>query len=512
MRLAAAVVLSLPLVGAAAEIYSNGVGGGVWSDAATWRGGKCPAGQDTVVITSHDFVTYDGGESEDVDCAGLAIDPDGALVIKAAVPKRVLTVAGPIDTFGALRMDGVGSPGGAVCLRLTGSNEEARTIRVGKRGSLLIYGEPSLPMDQLNVRVTGLAGEGETPPPRVVVVAGNGAAIDWCNAAFDNLKATVSEIDNTGFEAGERINVNGCHFLGLSELAISSCDTPTVIGNRIDNPTYSLGAGALSAVYCTLPEFRGNTVIGRHYMGISIVHSADSMLVDNTIEGAVMGIYWVGTNAMGAGNVVRRCDIGMHLTSMSGLVQNSTVEHCLAGIQLQSSEAQLVDTRWVDQPEGARPLSLNQSSARFLNIPLKADDVVFGEKPAKGESPYAQSLCYLIVAVNGNRTLATRVTVRTEGVDPDKPDPNVRNAIAPILSNGLTPLPQSLMPIIVAAWSVGMDGVVTPSPRYVITAWEPAADADPPRKVLATATVQADSSWYRENPNAPVATVELTIP
>ena len=47
-------VLALAHPAMAAEIHSNGRGGGKWDDPATWHSGVVPAADDTVVIAMRD--------------------------------------------------------------------------------------------------------------------------------------------------------------------------------------------------------------------------------------------------------------------------------------------------------------------------------------------------------------------------------------------------------------------------------------------------------------------------
>jgi len=61
----------------AAEISTNGAGGGAWSDPATWRGKVVPGPADDVVIRKLDVVTFDRNDDGKVSCAKLQIAPPG---------------------------------------------------------------------------------------------------------------------------------------------------------------------------------------------------------------------------------------------------------------------------------------------------------------------------------------------------------------------------------------------------------------------------------------------------
>lgn len=52
---------------------SNGTGGGLWGDGATWVGGVIPADQDTVVIASGDTVTFNVDMTGWTGIAGITV-------------------------------------------------------------------------------------------------------------------------------------------------------------------------------------------------------------------------------------------------------------------------------------------------------------------------------------------------------------------------------------------------------------------------------------------------------
>jgi len=498
----------------AAEIYSNGVGGGAWSDPSTWRGGKVPAAEDTAVISSHDSINFDA-DGEAVTCASLSIDPEGVLHIKGAPGggSRIMTVAGSIDLFGTIRMDAANSPGSNVELRLAGRDKAGRTVRIGKRGGLLTFGAEGVDYDDLNVRIRNVSAQEEGDGRDASIVAGDGAILDLRFASFHNVKISGTRLDNTGYEAGEGFNVVGCSFTGLSSVSAVYCDTPRIADCRFHIETNDRPPFGISVTRCSLPEISGNHVSGRFNHGIQIIHSTDATAINNFVTRSKYGFYWVGPNGMAHGNRTHTCNIAFYGSEMTGLIQEQEVKQCFRAIQMLRSDVQVRDLKWREPTGDPQPINMNASAGIFVNLPFGADALVAGSmEPKAANKPVAIAMYYLIVNVNGKRRPGMNVSVRTEGLADGKPDPNVRNGAAPVLSNGLTPLPQSMEPILVRAWEFDRKGKASPAPSYVVTLWEPTGDAKSPRRTLATTTVTPDKTWYREQPNATVGTIEMTIP
>src|SRR5688500_5005440 len=66
--LAAVLLCMLNVPGSAKEITSNGLGGGRWSDGATWRGGAVPTAEDEAVIGARDTVLFDRDDVDTPTC------------------------------------------------------------------------------------------------------------------------------------------------------------------------------------------------------------------------------------------------------------------------------------------------------------------------------------------------------------------------------------------------------------------------------------------------------------
>src|SRR5207244_7100623 len=94
--IATAIVLTAHASAQAAEITSNGTGGGRWDDAATWRGKAVPGPGDEVVIAKDDVVAFDRNDDGKITCKKLFLDPRGKLTFKTG-GKRILCVDGQVE-------------------------------------------------------------------------------------------------------------------------------------------------------------------------------------------------------------------------------------------------------------------------------------------------------------------------------------------------------------------------------------------------------------------------------
>src|SRR5262249_38060189 len=131
---------ALLLVGGAlhsAEITTNGSGGGPWSDPATWRGKAVPTGEDDVVIRKGDVVVFDRNDDGKQTCQKLLIDPKGSFTFKTGAGKVICCVAGSIEAYGPIQLDGTKSTNDFQELRLVGDTVAKRQIKLLK-GSALI--------------------------------------------------------------------------------------------------------------------------------------------------------------------------------------------------------------------------------------------------------------------------------------------------------------------------------------------------------------------------------------
>ena len=271
----------------AADVHSNGTGGGAWSDAATWRTKTVPAADDSVVIAAGDAVEFDCDDDAKVSCKDLALDPDAILGFKPG-GKRVLVIAGLIDSYGSIKVTSRDA-GDFMELRLTGDAPEKRIIRLERGGSLMVQGFPDMAEGRRNVllssRPTLPKGAPVQPSPTGSVEAITGTGIDLQHAQVSDMMVKATGIDNTGAKPGERVNMNDCLFIDSASLYIYQCDTATILNNTFRYAgDASLPTPAINVDYGPLAEIRGNTFSGKYSYAIQGYLANDTVISNNKIE------------------------------------------------------------------------------------------------------------------------------------------------------------------------------------------------------------------------------------
>lgn len=118
-------------------------------------------------------------------------------------------------------------------------------------------------------------------------------------------------------------------------------------------------------------------------------------------------------------------------------------------------------------------------------------------------------LHYAVIAVKDAQA-DSLVDVRTSGIAGDANDPNVRNTPAPLVKN-LSPLPTTLNPLIVKAWTLDLKGKLLAGPEYTIRVLGPAAKDGDARPVLLMTTFRPQQSAFREMPDDTTPTLEVKL-
>jgi len=502
----------------AASVYSNGTGGGLWSEPATWRGGNVPAAADDVVIAARDTVMFNLASKPDADasptCTSLELDPLGVLTFQCGESDRRLIVAGAVVNYGIIKIDATRS-GGVNELRLVSQDQDHknRSIIVNKNAELLLYGAKDGPADRRNVLIAtgGPDAEGKSLP---AFINAGGASLDIQHVQLDGISVRAENIDNTGYKAHERLNVIGCRFKNAATLAFSGCDTAVIKGNAfLYDGKDRLDLTAITVNSCQLTQITNNIVNARYTRGAQLWHDTDVSLTGLAITGCHYGLAWHGSNGMIKRVTVTDCGEGIYMQG-SGVLEDATVANLNAlgdragwqqatGFKLENCTPQLSACRVVEPGEKAVPMTLHRASVTMMNCNFPPDGVKPSKEPLP-EKPWMETLHYLVVGVKGAQRPDTQVTVRTAGLPEGQPDPNVRNSPAMLLPVNagpalrMTPLPRSQQPILVRSWAIANDGAVQPAPAYTITVWDPPASKDDKPAVRATMTVTPDGTWFRE--------------
>jgi len=517
------VVMTTSLA-SAAEMHSNGLGGGDWSDPLSWREKKVPAAEDDAVISRGDVITFDRNDEGKTTCKQVFIDPKGTLNFKTGAGRIVCSLAGALESYGAVVIDGTRSTMDKLELRMIGATTAERNLKFLKGAKLAVSGRRSLPHGRHNVTIASAVVEAGKPPLETLLEARDGSSLDIGRAELVDIHLSASEIDNTGAEADERINILGNHITGVSHLTIASCDSPVIADNYFELTGVPVfGQSAMFVIVCQLAEIRGNTVKGRYAFGIQARQMVDSALTDSTFEGCATGVYWYGTNGMLKQLTTRLCDTGVTCTSMSGVLEDIRIENCKTGYYHAIAFTQLTNVQFIDMPKDSTIISYYAGTLKFLNCNLTPDQikpVPAAPKKAKDGVVAIENLHYVVVRASGNVPRDARVEIRTAGAPSGKSplaaDPFVRNSPAPVRSNGLTPLPDTLEPLIVRGWTFDDDVKPVAPPSYVVNLLPPPssdpAKVNEPAKPLATLTVTPDTTWYRPEPNQLQPTLEVKAP
>jgi hypothetical protein len=500
----------------AGEIHSNGLGGGPWSDPKTWHGNAVPAATDEVVVATGDTVAFDGNDDGKPSCVRLSVDMKGILTFKADKEKHTLSVGGSVESYGTIRMDATGTLLGSMELRLVSEAPEGRAIRLMEGSSFLGYGREGLPKGERNVILS--TGEPAKDQPRrsATLVAGAKTMLDLQRTRLTDVIVQGVSIDNTGAKPNERLNIVDNRLGGLSQVVLTSCDTPLVQRNVFDNSAENVQTAiAINTYGCQLADIRGNTIGGKYGRGLQIQADIDSSATDNTVSASEIGIYWHGANAMIRNNAISGASTGVLFTSATGVLEGISVQGAAIGMDISSATVQLTDCEIAKLADKGTALNLNAASATLLNCNIAPEQIKLGPNPPTGV-PWVQNMQYLVVQVKGAVPPQAQVEVRTAEVSGRPPkgaaDLNVRNSPAKLSADGLTPLPRSLRPLIVRSWNIGANGQKGNAPFYDLMVSIPAAKAGEDSKVVKSQTIEPKDAWLRPEPNKPAATIEVTLP
>jgi hypothetical protein len=517
MKLLSRVIVALLFAcsgASAAEISTNGTGGGAWSDPATWRGKAVPGPKDDVVIQKFDIVNFDKNDDGKISCNKLQIDPRGALMFKTGAGKQVCCIADAIDSFGVIKLDGTKSATDFLELRMVGDTAEKRKIKLNKGAAFLLYGKANLPEDKRNVALSA-PKIGEQKDDIISLVAADGfVSFDWQRSVILNVRLQAQKIDNTGAKANERLNIFENQFVGLSRIWFHTCDSPVIVKNTFDyKEKAALTEAAIAVYYGPLAEIRGNTVRGAFQSGITIGYQSDTVIEGNTIEKCGSGItggYGI-PNTMVKKCVIRGCETGIKFEGGSGVIEDTLVEGATMAFHQQNMILHLTNFQIKDlNPKGVAVFH-EGGRLSLLNCNITPAQIKLAPPAATAKDDPVTSLQYAIVRV---KDAPANALVELRTVDPklaaDAADPNVRNSPAP-LTAGLSPLPKSLNPLIVKAWTMDLKGKLPPTPEYNVKVLGPAPKEGAARPLLKMLTFRPAENAFRALPDDVTPTLEISL-
>jgi hypothetical protein len=499
----------------AAEISTNGVGGGPWSDPATWRGKMVPGPGDDVVIRKYDVVSFDRPDDGKASCRKLQIDPRGGLTFKTGSGKLLLAVTEGIESFGAIRLDGTHSASDQFEIRLLGDKAEKRQIKLGRGGALLLYGRAGLAKGRCNVLLSAPQPAGVKEVVPASVEAEGAVMLDWQRATVDGIKLSARKIDNTDAKPNERLRISACRFTGGGRLFCQSCDTPEISRCTFDYEGSAVIPDAAIHIHsCALPHIKGNTVRGKFQTCIGVYAVTDPVLMNNTVEKGEIGISfgYGAPNTMLKRAIVKGCASGLKLEGATGVIEDTVVEGATTALYLENSNIQLNNFQVKTLAKKGQAISGNGAVLSLLNCNLTPADIkAVPRAPEAGKKPPILVTCqqFVVVAVKG-APAGTLVEVRSTGAAAGTSDPNVRNSPAPVV-DGHTPLANAVGPLLVRSWIVDPAGKLQPAPEYTIKVLGPAPKEGTARPVLQTRRYRPPAIGYRARPDDPTPTLEVSL-
>ncbi len=517
--LSACAGLCLAAVADAKEVTSNGLGGGRWSDTNTWRGGVVPTAEDDAVIGARDTVLFDRDDSETPTCKQLILDPNSNLAFQSGLGRRTLTVNGPIEAFGSIKMHAAAAAD-EMEIRLASVVATERVIKLSRGASFLVLGRPDLPDGKRNAAITVSA-----PPVNKIISTGAltavaKTAIDLQNARVENMVISVNGIDNTGAKPNERCNFTGNRFTGFTTLGLGTCDTPVIVKNEFEAQKGAMIRPSALAIYsCPLADIRGNRIVGAFAIGINIL-STECSATDNSVDDCPQGIVWHTGSVMLKHNTIRNCKTGLVLRTVTGSAEDTFIDGGDLPVSVASAKVQLTSVV-ITNPPKTPLMEMARSSVGLLNCNIRPEQIKSLREDAlprivSESDPAVETLEFLVVGLKGNVPPRTQVeVVTTHPATPRAPgaaDLNIRNSPSPVRAGGMTALPQSLTPLIVKSWMMDEESKVVPAPEYTLNVIEAPAEAGAKPKILKSVKLKPDATWFRAQPNDPKPTLEVQLP
>ena len=186
----------------AAEIYSNAIGGGAWSDPATWQGGAVPGPEDDVVLASDDQVVFD---RNDVKTDNFKVDQ----VVPEPPSNPTLIISGAkyydVNATGLRESGEVGVAGFQIEVKLDLSNGSSiiRSATTAADGSWSITTPDAIELATLGsgITVTGTAA------PRSFSNSGAGCCRRNPSVPIDKIRGSVMTLFHP-FAAGVSVRAH----------------------------------------------------------------------------------------------------------------------------------------------------------------------------------------------------------------------------------------------------------------------------------------------------------------
>ena len=206
---------------------------------------------------------------------------------------------------------------------------------------------------------------------------------------------------------------------------------------------------------------------------------------------------------------------------MTGSAEDTTLDDCELPIHTASANVQLSTVAITNPPKNSPRMAMIASAVQLLNCDVTPEQIKSTRDKAlprivKEEDRPVQALSFLVVQLKGDVPRGAKVQlVTTKPLTPLAPgaqDPNVRNSPATVRADGTTPLPTTLVPLIVKTWAMDEEGKSSPSPEYTLNILAPTTEAGAAPKILKSVPLKPDAKWFRAKPNDPMPTLEVQLP
>ncbi|MAE61161.1 MAG: hypothetical protein CMJ49_07375 [Planctomycetaceae bacterium] len=456
-----------------------------------------------------DTVVFDADHTDRPSCTRLYLDPEAVLRFAIDDRPHTLTVAGPIESYGVIQLDGTQSPRSSIELRVIDDGSgPPRTLRLMQNSSLLAYGLKAAADGHKNVRLSAAAADRKPARP-LVIAADHDVMIDMQDIALVNVALKLQSLDNTGAKASERLNLIGNRFSGSSHLELANCDTPT-LRNNVFASAQRINHSAMQLNNCKLAEIHGNRILGNYVTGLMVHTDVDSAFIGNAIQNCATGVHWIGQNAMIRHNTITDCEQrGIILHQSTGSVEHTTVAGSATAFHVTDSQVQFTTCGADDLADDAHAMSAANSTVALINCNLTDDRITLSRNST------VQAMAYLVVQVGGDHPERTQVQVQTApvsgGVPKNKADLNVRNAPAHLDPEGRTPLPGTMRPLTVRSWKLSKKNNRENAPFYDLIVIAPPEEGQSSPRTLHKQLIEPADDWYRPDPNRGEPTIKVDM-
>jgi hypothetical protein len=467
--------------GFAAEVHSNGVGGGNWSAPATWKTRAVPTPDDIVVIARGDVVAFDRDDTGKITCAQLNVDPRGGLEFKP-VGTIVMCVAGPIESYGSIRIDATKVPKDVdrMELRLVAKDYAARSVKMLKGSSFQVRGKSIGPDKEKNAVLASMPGNAPPAAPNVndltaaqgLIDAVTGVMLDINNTRVTDMVVQGSGINNTGSKPTERLNITDCAFTSTSRVFFTSCDTPTLVKCVFGDPKKPVKILPVTLNSSPLCELGDNKFYG-YQLAVHGISLTEPSIQDNLFEDCDTAMTFTSsTGVMIKRDTINKCATGISFNSSTAVIEDTMIDGAKSGLYLEgSSSLQATSFGVTNVPAGGMGATLlGSSEMKLLNSNLAPAQIKLGVP--KSQKSVVNCNYFVVVRVPGQiggPKGKPAVNIVRENITPPlkegAQDLMVRNSPADVYDEH-TALPGTLRAVTVRGWEMLADGKIQPAPTY----------------------------------------------